>query len=437
MRQLFFLLLFTFYFSPSHQILKLLRIVFLTVMIGCGGLFFTSNCFSQIIINEISQGSSGSKEYVEILVIGNGVCNSCVDIRGWIFDDNNGWHVSPIGSGQGIAPGCMRFSFDPQWACVPAGTIILIYNNSDPNPDLPPDDLTDANGDCVYVIPGNSTLFDRNTTEPNNGGLIDYSTITFTNGGQWTTTSMANTGDSYQLIDPNNTSAPYFSIGWGNNTDLQTIYFAGSATGDVMYMTNAVSDDPFDQANWVVASASTDQTPGAPNNAANAAWISGMNNGCNPTPPLVITVDSTTDISCNGLCDGAGTVIASGGTPPYTYQWDDPGLQTTTTATGLCAGPYFPVVTDSDGCIDTMAVDSLIIIEPPPLVATTTGSVAVCSCPCSGSVYLFPTGGTPPYTMIWSNGYTDQFQAGLCDGTYSVTLTDANGCTATGSITIP
>src|SRR3990172_7211497 len=100
--------------------MKLLPPCLLTVIICLYGLLFTSNTFSQIIINEVSQGADGSKEYVEMLVIGNGVCNSCVDIRGWIFDDNNGWHASPIGIGQGIAPGCMRFAYDPQWACVPA-----------------------------------------------------------------------------------------------------------------------------------------------------------------------------------------------------------------------------------------------------------------------------------------------------------------------------
>ena len=171
--------------------------------------------YSQLIINEVSQGASGSKEFVEFVVIGSG-CDACVDIRGWIFDDNNGWHESPIGSGQGIATGALRFSFDPQWSCVPAGTIIVIYNNGDPNGDLPPDDPTDANNDCVYIIPGNSTLLDRSIGFPNSDPVFDdYSTLIWTNGGIWTYTSMANTQDSYQITDPNATGAPFFSIGWG------------------------------------------------------------------------------------------------------------------------------------------------------------------------------------------------------------------------------
>jgi len=395
--------------------------------------------YSQLIINEVSQGASGSKEFVEFVVIGSG-CDACVDIRGWIFDDNNGWHESPIGSGQGIATGALRFSFDPQWSCVPAGTIIVIYNNGDPNGDLPPDDPTDANNDCVYIIPGNSTLLDRSIGFPNSDPVFDdYSTLIWTNGGIWTYTSMANTQDSYQITDPNATGAPFFSIGWGTNTLLQSIYFAGNATGDVMFFDNSTSDDPFDQNNWSIASASTTQTPGVPNNAANAAWINGLSNNCNPLPPPELVLISIVNPLCNGDCNGSATIVATSGTPPFTYLWDDPQAQTNTTATGLCDGTYYPIVTDASGCVDTLdtAGVGVVITEPLLLTSPTSGGVSVCSCPCSGYAYVFPTGGTPDYTVSWDNGYNDQFQTGLCDGTYNVTVTDANGCTSTGTVTLP
>ena len=148
---------------------------------------------------------------------------------------------------------------------------------------------------------------------------------------------------------------------------------------------------------------------------------------------LVVIMTDSVDVSCFGSTDGSATVSVSNGVPPYTYSWSPSG-GTSATATGLSPGTYTVTVTDANGSI---GVATVTINEPPPFVATTTGSVAVCSCPCSGSAYLFPTGGTPTYTIIWSNGYTDQFQTGLCDGTYTVTLTDANGCTATGSVTLP
>jgi len=144
---------------------------------------------------------------------------------------------------------------------------------------------------------------------------------------------------------------------------------------------------------------------------------------------------ASTDVSCNGGSDGSATVTPSNGISPYSYQWDaNTGSQTNATATGLSAGTYSVTVTDADGCT---ATESVTVSEPPLLTAPTLGSVAPCSCPCSGSAYVFPTGGTPNYTADWSNGYSDQFQTGLCDGTYNVTVTDANGCTATGTVTLP
>jgi len=91
-----------------------------------------TNQTSGIIINEISQGESvglGTKEYVEMLVIGTPCSN--IDIRGWIIDDNNGIFSGGPGSSVGIATGYFKFSNNSLWSSIPVGTIILIYNNSD------------------------------------------------------------------------------------------------------------------------------------------------------------------------------------------------------------------------------------------------------------------------------------------------------------------
>jgi len=146
-------------------------------------------------------------------------------------------------------------------------------------------------------------------------------------------------------------------------------------------------------------------------------------------PVLISSITDSVNVSCNGLCDGSATVTAIGGTGTYTYSWNTTPAQTNATATGLCNGSYTVTTTDANGCVTTSTVN---ITEPPPLSAPTTGSVTPCPCPCAGVVRVFPTGGTSPYTIIWSNGFTDQFQTKLCDGTYDVTVTDANGCTVTG-----
>src|SRR5437868_3595569 len=90
--------------------------------------FFSFYTKAQLVINEVSQGASGSKEYVELVVVGTPTCTTipCFDLRGYIIDDNNGTFAS--GAGTGIANGCVKLSNDALWSCVPAGTIILIYN---------------------------------------------------------------------------------------------------------------------------------------------------------------------------------------------------------------------------------------------------------------------------------------------------------------------
>ncbi|MFH1321821.1 MAG: gliding motility-associated C-terminal domain-containing protein, partial [Bacteroidota bacterium] len=80
-------------------------------------------------------------------------------------------------------------------------------------------------------------------------------------------------------------------------------------------------------------------------------------------PALLTAITGSTDASANSICDGTATVSASGGTPPYSYLWDDPGSQTTAIATGLCAGTYIITVTDSSGCSIT---DTTLVNEPLP-----------------------------------------------------------------------
>ena len=160
-------------------------------------------------------------------------------------------------------------------------------------------------------------------------------------------------------------------------------------------------------------------------------------NGCISAANIIISepsilnssITNTIDAKCNSDCNGEAELNGTGGTAPYTYSWNTIPVQNTPTATGLCAGTYIGTITDANGCI---TLSSAVISEPPPLTATTNGFVSICNCPCAGVARVFPSGGTPPYNIIWSNGFTDQFQTKLCDGVYDVTITDANGCTTTG-----
>ncbi|MBT6515654.1 MAG: gliding motility protein, partial [Crocinitomicaceae bacterium] len=149
----------------------------------------------------------------------------------------------------------------------------------------------------------------------------------------------------------------------------------------------------------------------------------------------VISSYNGQDISCTGACDGSAQVVPSGGTAPYTYQWNDPGAQTTDIATGLCVGSYDVAVTDFNGCVETFTV---VLTEPLPLSNVMSFVDASCYGVCDGEVSATPSDGTGPYTYQWNDPglSTTQSVTGLCVGSYDVIVTDANGCTVNGTTTV-
>ncbi|MCC7301156.1 MAG: gliding motility-associated C-terminal domain-containing protein [Bacteroidia bacterium] len=146
------------------------------------------------------------------------------------------------------------------------------------------------------------------------------------------------------------------------------------------------------------------------------------------TQPTVVTLSqSQTNPVCNGQCTGTATVTASGGTPGYSYTWSPSGGNAAT-ATGLCAGNYTVTVTDANGCTRTATYT---ITQPPALSASTSTTISTCGLP-NGSATVVASGGTPGYTYLWSpSGATTATATGLLAGSYTVTITDANGCTVT------
>ena len=163
-------------------------------------------------------------------------------------------------------------------------------------------------------------------------------------------------------------------------------------------------------------------------------------NGCTDSSSVTITeptllislavVDS--NVSCNGFADGGATASATGGTGAYTYSWSNGA--TTASITGVLAGTYSVTVTDANGCTDS---SSVIITEPAVLVAVgVVDSNVSCNAFADGGATASATGGTMPYTYIWSNAATTASITGVVAGTYSVTITDANGCTDSASVTI-
>ena len=148
-------------------------------------------------------------------------------------------------------------------------------------------------------------------------------------------------------------------------------------------------------------------------------------------PNALTASASATPAGCNGASTGALTSSASGGTSPYTYSWSNGAL--TQDVNGVAAGTYTVTVTDDNGCT-AQAVAT--VTEPPLLTASASATPAGCNGASTGSVSLSVSGGTTGYTYAWSNGAITQNLTGVAAGTYNVTVTDANGCTAQASATV-
>ena len=144
------------------------------------------------------------------------------------------------------------------------------------------------------------------------------------------------------------------------------------------------------------------------------------------------TISGSSNPTCNGFADGSATSAASGGTSPYTYSWSN--ATTAANASNLAAGTYSVTITDANGCTDSA---SIILLQPAALIA----SAAVTNNPscngfADGSASSSASGGTLPYTYTWNTGATTANVSSLVAGAYSVTITDANGCTDSASVTL-
>ena len=145
-----------------------------------------------------------------------------------------------------------------------------------------------------------------------------------------------------------------------------------------------------------------------------------------PAAALAISLNGI-NITCFGNNNGSITADVNGGTTPYTYQWSNGA--TSSAINGLAGGAYTVVVNDANGCNVSMGYN---VIEPALLTVSLTGT----SASCNGSVTATAAGGTIPYTYLWNNNATTQSISNVPAGTYSVTVTDAHGCTVAGTHTI-
>lgn len=137
-------------------------------------------------------------------------------------------------------------------------------------------------------------------------------------------------------------------------------------------------------------------------------------------PTAIVASVIATDATCNGSADGSVNMLVSGGTTPLTYLWSNGA--TTEDLASVAANTYNVTITDGNGCTK---LKSAVVNQPTAVSATATVS--------GSNINLAVSGGSAPYSFLWSNGATTEDLSGLAPGTYTVTVTDANGCTGTAS----
>jgi len=161
--------------------------------------------------------------------------------------------------------------------------------------------------------------------------------------------------------------------------------------------------------------------------------------GCTNTAAVTViqrqnvtaSLTGQTNVNCNGGANGAASVEATGGNNAFSYTWSN-GSSDAAIA-NLAAGNYTVTVTDGENCTAVASVD---ITEPTAVFANASATSQIQNGINDGTATADPVGGVAPYTFEWSNGETSQSISNLSPGTYTVSVTDANGCVVSQSVTV-
>ena len=245
------------------------------------------------------------------------------------------------------------------------------------------------------------------------------------------TTAQINANMNSSLIGSETGLVAYYNFNDGSGSTLTDLTVNGNdgLLGNMDPLTDWITNEPFTS-----GSGSTTATASGLSAGTYSITITDAN-GCSDSVSLTITeptalVASTvvnTNVSCNGLSDGSATAIGTGGTSPYTFVWSNSAI--TASITGVTAGTYTVTVSDANSCT---TISSVTITEPAP-ISFSFAQDTIFSC---GIDSVIVDAGAGWSSYAWSNSVTTQTTSITTSGTYTVTVTDANGCTATDDLVL-
>lgn len=246
----------------------------------------------------------------------------------------------------------------------------------------------------------------------------------------------------------------------GNQNNMMTVTITNNSFENISNLIfNIFSNTYFDaRCNWYGSTAAQDFINKLPlaSNLDIVPWLTnGTDNdaatGFQPVPnscegyPTLITLNGSTNVTCNGAANGSINITASFGKAPIVFTWtkeEDAGfISHDEDPTGLTPGTYHLAILDANGSniyitdpeADGPGTITVTITEPDVLTAAATGSNNVCFNGSIGTASVTPVGGTAPYTYLWGTGASTDEISNLATGIYTVTVTDANGCKTTAS----
>ncbi|WP_378187005.1 gliding motility-associated C-terminal domain-containing protein [Aquimarina sp. W85] len=343
-----------------------------------------------IIINEVSNGASGIKEWVELLVIGDPANpTSPVDLTNWIIDDNNGDFQS-LSTGVGISTGHIILGsiFDD----VLPGSLIVIYNSNDPDVgELPADDVFDINDDHVYVVSIDAVSLKNSGTKPTNANaaytpcIQSSTTVT-----SWGRISLRNSGDAFQVRKPDgsffhgfsyedidaNTLAPTFPI--SNNPSFNV-----GAGGSGSTFSFACGD--WENSANFTRSGLEGRTAGLANSSANQIVIEKIRNGTfdyanlgNPINCTQLTLDTKSNPTSCSAKDGIIRLEGLVANTSYTLNYLDDGIMIRETilsnasgvlaVSNLDAGSYGDFYVTFDNINSNVITGPILLVNPSSVI---------------------------------------------------------------------
>ncbi|NJL75445.1 MAG: HYR domain-containing protein [Saprospiraceae bacterium] len=332
----------------------------------------------------------------------------------------------------GLAPGLRSVTITDSKGCSKVGSVRINEASC-----IIGVQVTGTNIDCNGATSG------RATAQVSNGGneTLSYvwsnnqtgATISGLRAGIYTVTvEQANTSCSANASITITEPSPITSS-ITNKTDIGCSGGMGSATVTASGGTGTLS--------YIWSTGASTATANNLTVGANSVTITDRN-GCqkvetvtiNQASGISLQVGTVTNVACAGASSGTATVNVTGGSGSYTYAWSNNVNSTTATANQLAAGTYTVTVNDGDGCESTTQVT---ITQPAPLAATArVNSNVTCRGESNGNAVVNVTGGTAGYTYQWSTNATTAQAENLPAGQHTITITDANNCTTTSSVTI-